>query len=185
MNPSLRESPSYGYRPSHLLEQLRLRLALPDDDRSIGELVFRTFKEAYAKKQPPRIMTEERKNDLYNVALRRKKGVVYVMELGSKIIGTYSLIFPYALGSQAWISGASNLRCLAIAPEYQGRGLSIVMLKSSQVLARSWNAQSICLHVQRGAQEVAQIYSRFGYVRDPKGDTMISGYALEGYILEI
>lgn len=72
---------------------------------------------------------------------------------------------------------------LTIAQEYQGLGLFRIMLESSKELARSWNSDSICLHVQREAQDVAQIYNRFGYIRDPRGDTMISGHALDGYLL--
>lgn len=162
---------------------LNIRLAHPGDDLAIGELLLRTFVQTYEKKLPKVATCTQRRRDLLNVTARRRGGVVCVLELGYRIVGTFSLIHPDSPECEAWIPEAANLRCVAIDPEFQGYRFSDFLLKSAVDFSQEWGIQCICLHVQAGANSVAKLYQSFGFSRDPHGDKICFGFGVEGYSL--
>lgn len=162
---------------------LRLRTATPGDDPSIGAFLLHTFLKTYQEKMPLFVTTEERKRDLLNVSAKRKVGTVCVLELGYRIVGTFSLIHPESDACEAWLENSANLRCVAIDPDFQGLGFSEILLTEAHRIARLWEVMHVCLHVQNGADAVARLYQKSGYIRDSRGDGEANGQNLEGYIL--
>lgn len=162
-----------------------VRLARVEDERAIGELLVRAFVQTYSRKLPEVETNSVRKLELHDVAGRREEGLVYVMELGYRIIGTFTLIRPGALLTQSWLPNTANLRCVAIDPEYHGLGLSQQLLVEAERRAREWGSDAICLHVQKGAEGVAKMYEKFGFRRDNRGDRVYNGSSIEGYAMWI
>lgn len=160
---------------------IQLRPAFPSDDLSVAELLLHTFISTYAQKLPTITTSDERKKELRDVGSRRKQGYVCIAELGYRTIGTFSLIHPESPLSEAWRPNGATLRCLAIDPEFHGLALSELLLDEADRVAGAWNAGAVFLHVQNGADRVATLYQRHGYVRDPLGDKISHGSSLEGY----
>lgn len=172
-------------RSRDIFDFINIRQASGLDDDDIGDLLVKSFTETYAEKLPHIATPQSRISELRNVKNRRENGEVCVLELGYRIIGTFSLIGPDSNQSESWIQKAGNLRCLAIDPEFHGLGFSEVLLNESERIARSWSLSFICLHVQKGADGVAKLYKKRGYIRGPHGDFESHGLPVEGYLLPL
>jgi ribosomal protein S18 acetylase RimI-like enzyme len=164
---------------------ISLRTAHPGDDLAIGELLVRSFREAYQKKLPTVMTTAEREIELRDVQSRRRNGIVRVMELGFQVMGTYSLIQSGCALDESWTPDTCTLRCLAIEPRFHSLKLSEQLLADAFAIAKRWRASAICLHVQAGAEGVAKLYRRFGFQRQEGGDKMNFGNLVEGYLLRL
>ena len=168
-----------------ILNFLDCRLARPSEDYLLGNLLIRAFVDTYARKLPKAVTNQERKEELMNVGQRRKDGLVYLLELGYKIVGTFSLIHPEAATSQSWMPRSANLRCLAVDPDYHGYGFSERLLEKAIQIARGWKCESVALHVQDGADGVARLYERYGFERCPQGDQETYGSRILAYLLRL
>lgn len=161
------------------------REAVAADDAAIGEVLVAAFVETYAQKMPHVTVTEGRKQSLMAVAQKRAVARVWVAELEGRVVGTVSLWPVGAEGSEAWIAGAADLRHLAVAPGFHGRGISAALMDTAERFAFASGAEAICLHVRRGAEGVARLYQGRGYVRRPEGDldklpeVFLDAYALQ------
>lgn len=165
------------------LERVVIREARPEDDAAIGELLVEAFITQYAKKLPEVRYTEERKRELRAVAAKRAVAKVLVAELEGRVVGTVALWPPGAPGSEAWVPGAADLRHLATAVDFHGRGLSTPLLDTAERMAREWGVPAICLHVRKGADGVARMYQRRGFVREPAGDLELPTVSLTAFVL--
>lgn len=164
---------------------MSIRNAHPGDDLVVGELLVRTFRETYAQKLPSIMTTPEREIELRDVNSRRINGVVRVTELGFQIIGSYSLIAPGSGLDESWTPRTCTLRCVAVDPRFHSLKLSEKLIFDALEVAQKWKASAICLHVQSGADGVARLYQKFGFVRDPRGDKRYMGNAIDGYLIEL
>lgn len=162
-----------------------IREARPEDDAVIGELLVTAFVTQYAQKLPEVVYTEGRKQELRDVASRRKVASVLVAEVDGEVVGTVALFPPGAPGSEAWLPHAADLRGLATAVRYHGQGLARPLLDAAEALARKWGLDAVCLHVRRGASGVARMYMKRGYVREPVGDLDLPTVFLEAYVLRL
>jgi predicted N-acetyltransferase YhbS len=147
-----------------------IREARASDDAAIGELLVRAFEEQYARKMPEVVITDSRRASLRDVASKRAVAKVWVAERHGQVVGTVTMWPPGVAGSEAWVSGAFDLRHLAVDASQRGSGVSTQLLDAAEAHARELNAHGICLHVRRGALGVAAVYTRRGYVRVPEGD---------------
>jgi predicted N-acetyltransferase YhbS len=147
-----------------------IREAKPEDDAAIGELLVSSYEEQYAKKMPEVVLTDERRATLRDVASKRAVAKVWVADEGGHVVGTVTMWPPGSPGSEAWVSGAFDLRHLAVARGHRGGGVSSKLMDAAEAYARAQKASSICLHVRRGAHGVVSVYTRRGYVRVPEGD---------------
>jgi len=164
-----------------ILNFLTVRDAEPRDDLAVGALLLKSFIETYSNKLPHITTGADRKAELLDVATRRREGVVKVVELGYRIVGTYTLIRPSSSLCQSWIPRTANLRCVAVDPEFHGYSFSEVILREAAEMAKRWECAGICLHVQKGADGVARLYTRFGFVADTSGDRVFHGHENAGY----
>jgi len=68
--------------------------------------------------------------------------------------------------------------------EVHGQGLSAPLLDEAERVAREqWRVPAICLHVRRGAEGVARMYMRRGYMREQAGDLELPTVSLVAYVL--
>lgn len=163
---------------------MRIRNAHPGDDLVVGEMLVKSFRETYAQKLPTISTTPEREIELRDVNSRRINGVVRISELGFQIIGSYSLIAPGSALDESWTPMTCTLRCVAIEPRFHSLKLSEKLIFDAIDVAKKWNTDGICLHVQAGADGVARLYGQFGFERDPRGDKHCMGNAIEGFLLK-
>ncbi|MDY7226472.1 GNAT family N-acetyltransferase [Hyalangium rubrum] len=165
--------------------RVRIREARPEDDGIIGELLVEAYVTQYAQKLPEVVYTEERKRTLRDVASKRAVATVLVAEVDGEVVGTVALFPPGAPDSEAWTPNTADLRHLATAVRYHGQGLSRPLMDAVEALARQWGVDAVALHVRRGAQGVARMYQRRGYVRTPEGDLDMPTVFLEAYLLRL
>lgn len=161
---------------------LVIRLARPEDDAAIGEVLVQGYVTAYAQKMPEVVVGEQRRRDLRAVAEKRAIATVLVAELDGQVVGTVAIFKPGAKTSEAWLPNAADLRHLATDPSVQGRGYATPLLDEAERIARDeWGVSAICLHVRKGNRGVARLYQARGYVRDSKGDLDYPEVSLEAY----
>jgi ribosomal protein S18 acetylase RimI-like enzyme len=134
---------------------------------------------------PEVVLTDRRKEELRDVASKRKEASVLVLELDGRVVGTVALWVPGSPRSEAWLPEAWDLRHLAFDPAVHGRGLSASLLDGAEQMARASGARFICLHVRRGNKGVAKLYMGRGYERDPKGDLELPEVLLDAYFLRL
>jgi ribosomal protein S18 acetylase RimI-like enzyme len=165
-------------------EKLVVRLARPEDDVAVGEVLVEGYVTAYAQKMPHVVVGEQRRRDLRAVAQKRQIATVLVADLNGAVIGTVAIFKPGAETSEAWLPNAADLRHLAMHPSVQGRGFARPLLDEAERICRDeWRVSAICLHVRRGNKGVARLYQSRGYVRDPSGDLSYPEVELEAYAL--
>jgi ribosomal protein S18 acetylase RimI-like enzyme len=162
-----------------------VREARPDDDAAVGEILVSGYLTRYAQKMPEVVLTDRRKEELRDVASKRKEASVLVLELDGKVVGTVALWVPGSPRSEAWLPEAWDLRHLAFDPAVHGRGLSAPLLDGAEQMARASGARFICLHVRRGNKGVARLYMARGYERDPRGDLELPEVLLDAYFLRL
>ncbi|GMU63706.1 MAG: N-acetyltransferase [Myxococcaceae bacterium] len=157
-------------RLSMAVDGYTLRRAEPRDDAAVGELLVQSFLEQYARKMPEVMVSEERKDELRATAGKRAVARVWVVEHRGEVVGTVAMWPPGAPGSEAWSSGAVNLRHLAVHARHRGAGVSSLLLDAAEAWARELGAPAVCLHVRRGAAGVRGLYLKRGYQRRAEGD---------------
>ena len=166
------------------MSEVRVRLARPEDDAVLGEILVAGFVTAYARKMPHVVVSDRRKAELRDVAGKRAKATVLVAELDGRVAGTVTIWKPGSPQSEAWLPNAADLRQLAADPAAQGKGLSKALLDEAERIAREdWRVSAICLHVRRGNVGVAKLYMSRGYVREPQGDLVLPEVELDAYAL--
>ncbi len=161
---------------------LTVREATSEDESCVASLLLNSFDTTYAEKLPQAVLSEDRKRDLQDVNARRKGGGVWILEMGNRLIGTFSLLLPSSQLSESWLPDMATLRCVAVAPEYHGLGLSERLLQEADDRVRLWGLKGICLHIVKEATSVGRVYERYGYLRDRRGDREFLGLSLSGYI---
>lgn len=89
--------------------------------------------------------------------VRRRKKIVGVLELGVKK--------PWAI-DKSYFSRSNRvlyLTGMAVAPEWQRRGLGRAMLENARQIARNWPAQAIRLDAYDAAAGAGEFYARCGF----------------------
>ncbi len=166
------------------MSEVKVRLARPEDDERLGEILVSGYVSAYARKMPQVVLSDRRKAELRDVGKKREQATVLVAELLGRVVGTVTLWKQGAPQSEAWLPDAADLRHLAIDPALQGKGLSRALLDEAERIAREdWRVSAVCLHVRRGNIGVAKLYMSRGYVREPEGDLDLPEVELDAYAL--
>src|SRR5262245_24866750 len=117
------------------------------DDRLVSQLLLATFAATNAAKRPDLVSTAERIRELEDVAGRRASGVVRILEIGRRIVGTYSLVRSGSPACVAWSERDAYLRAVAVDPEFQGIRLADSLMTDALALARAWGQGGVGLHI--------------------------------------
>jgi len=152
---------------SEMNNMTNIRVAQSMDDDVIAQLLIKSFAHLYTEMGVE--MSSERTGYLKDQAARRMFATCFVYEVVGEIVGTVTIVPPCS-HSKAWLSGAWELRLLAVDPQIQGQGIARKLLKFAEQNANAAGARIICLHARRGVSNQARLYLTRGYVRDPSGD---------------
>ena len=155
------------------------------DDYRVSQFLLATFALTTAIRRPELVNTAERVQELNDVCSRRASGVVRLLEIGHRIVGTYALMRPNTKECLAWIEGAAYLRAVAIASDFQGIKLTDSLMADAIRVAQEWNVTRICLHVIQGSEGLARLYQRYGFQADSSGDQFGKGFDLNGFQMGI
>ena len=169
------------------------RVATPQDDSAIGDLLVQSFLQTYARKLPDVVLTERRLADLRNVESRRKEAVVLALEeldtedsAYKKIVGTLTISMPGAPKSNAWIPGYADGKMLVILPEYHQLGLSRLLIDTGEKMIIEKGGIGVSIHVRREAKGLARSYEAVGFRRAPEGDLdLLPEIFLEAYTKQL
>ena len=170
-------------RDRDILRFIGLKDTQPSDDLEISGLLLQSFTLTNRKKLPNIQTDDNRIIELLSIQERRNHGIVRAIELGRRLVGTYSLLRPYSAGNQSKLPESAHLRCVAIDVDFQGLGLGDVLLQDAIEIAKRWEAPSVTLEVFSGAFGLNKFYTRHGFERCPQGDYQKGAYLLEAYIL--
>src|SRR5207302_5150516 len=137
---------SAPHRPgASAMSEVKVRLARPEDDERLGEILVSGYVTAYARKMPQVVLSDRRKAELREVGKKREQATVLVAELEGRVVGTVTLWKKGAPQSEAWLPDAADLRHLAIDPALQGKGLSSALLDEAERIAREeWRLSAVC-----------------------------------------
>lgn len=146
---------------------ITIRAARVEDDGPIAALLIRTFKSLYARMGVE--MSADRERYLEDQPGRRAYAITFVCVEDDEVLATVTLV-PPSTRSEAWVTGAWDLRLLAVDDRMHGRGIASELLAAAERQAVNTGATAMCLHARRGVENQARLYIASGYVRDQAGD---------------
>lgn len=164
---------------------VKLRTAFPGDDLHLGNFLVGIFRDTWRLRIPNLISYVDREIDLRDVHSRRSQGIVRIMELGERMVGTYSLIAPGTALDESWRENSATLLCLGVDKTFHSVKLMEKLLMDAVQQARLWKIRGICLHIKGGMVQAANIHTSFGFRRDERGDKLVYGTIMEGYCLRL
>jgi GNAT superfamily N-acetyltransferase len=86
-------------------------------------------------------------------------GVIYLAQAGNEIIGSAALIKSG--------DGVYELAKMAVTPEWQGKGISKLLLERCLNTARSWNARKLNLYSNSQLEPALKLYEKYGFYHIP------------------
>ena len=90
-------------------------------------------------------------------------GFIYLAKDGNKIVGTAGLANE---GDSIY-----ELVKMAVTPEYQGRGISKLLLEKCLAKAKELNAKKILLYSNSQLQRAISLYKKYGFVHIDASDS--------------
>ncbi len=168
-----------------IMHFVHTREATERDDSALGGFLLKVFGQATCENKPDVPLVPGRIQELLNVSGRRAHGSVRILELGDRIIGSYSLIRPQTDLTGAWSNEAAYFCSFAIDSSIQGLGLAALLLMEAHALALSWEMKAMQLKVVSTAEGLHRLYKKAGFYPDPKGDGHEFGFDLNGYTCEL
>lgn len=168
-----------------VLHFISTRDACERDDDALGAFLLKVFGVAAFEQTPGFPLLPGRIQELMAVRQRREGGIVRILELGQRLIGTYSLLKPEAANSGGWLPSAAYFCSFAIDMSVQGLGLAPILMLDAQAKALHWDLSAINLKVVATAKGLHRLYEKLGFVRDPRGDGQEFGFDLLGYTCQL
>jgi GNAT superfamily N-acetyltransferase len=166
-----------------------VRPASAADDHALGELLVSAFVAKYAEKMPEVQIPDSRREDLRDTAGRRENGDLQVLvaeTAAGELAGTVTIFRPGERSLRTRRSGAAEIRYMAVALPFQGRGVAPLLLEEARRVAAAWGASTLTLQVRRGAHGVARFYQGAGFMRDASDDAdLLPEIYLEAYWLPL
>lgn len=164
---------------------IHVRPATQLDDLAVGEILIQSFVQKYARKKPDFSVPENRKTELRAVDMHRRNGLVLVGEIENQVIGSVTLFKHGSLSSHSWDEHFSELRFLAVAPQYHGLGYGTPIMAAAEEECKNWGSHGIVIRVRKELEGLKKFYENRGFVRDPRGDQDLApGLYLVGFQLK-
>lgn len=114
---------------------------------------------------------------LRDVAARTRETVVLAAYDGVRPVGSVTL----AAGGTRWAEvaqdGEAELRMLAVAPEVQGRGVALALVRAAIETAEEMDAEALVLTSSEDQEIAARRYLAAGFERAPERDWAPEWYA--------
>ena len=83
-------------------------------------------------------------------------GVIYMAEAENQLVGSAALIKEEQ-------DGVYELAKMAVTADWQGRGISKMLIEKCLETARSWNAKRVTLYSNSQLQTALQLYKKYGF----------------------
>ena len=168
-------------RREDIIDYISYRNAEEADDLQLAKFLVETFSITNHDKVVLDTMCPDRVKELSATKERRENGLVRVLEIGSSIVGTYSLHNPGAITSGSWEDGAYYFSSLAIHPKLQGLGIGRVLLLEAKARVRHKGEGVLTLHVNENALRLQKFYETLDCVPDKNGDCQYFGITWKGF----
>jgi ribosomal protein S18 acetylase RimI-like enzyme len=141
-----------------------VRLAQPSDYAQAGSATA----EAYAPFLDMKVPSQREYLDVVaDLASRAKTQILFVAECEGKLVGSVSL----ALNTEHEVApGASHVRMLGVAPNYEGLGAGRGLLRACVERSREAGKQTIGLRTMPPMQRAQHLYEKVGFQRYPEQD---------------
>ncbi|MDQ1393747.1 MAG: hypothetical protein QOF30_2724 [Acidimicrobiaceae bacterium] len=109
--------------------------------------------------------------ELADVAGRAKVSEVLVAVDGRDLVGCVTLVPDHRSPLAEQVEeGECQIRMMAVAPSYQGRGVGQLLLDASLQRARALGRRAVLLHSTPAMTAAHRLYQRNGFVRVPERD---------------
>lgn len=152
-----------------IVNYMTLRDAQEADDQQVGDFLLKVFSLAHCIHTRETPVQPARIEEILAVSHRRKNGVVRILELGRKIVGSYGLVRP-GKNSGAWNQNASYFCAFAIDTNMQGLGLAALLIADAQLTSLAWDLPVMDFKVVKFSKKLHYFYQKLGFRPDPFGD---------------
>ena len=163
-----------------ILNFIDIRDSKINDDEELGNLLVETFRETNAEKNVSSIMNCEREYELRNTKLRRENALVRVVELGNKLVGSYTLSMPESKTHDSWNKHSCYLSTVAVHRVLHGLGIGRMLVLEAIMKSLETPSKHLTLYVEKNAPRLQSFYKSFGFYHDPLGDQTSCGMDLLG-----
>ncbi|MDD9951203.1 MAG: GNAT family N-acetyltransferase [Zetaproteobacteria bacterium] len=164
-----------------LLHYVHLEEANKEDDVALIYFLIHTFEEVTnARIAKGYEMVPQRRAELALTRERRQQGLVKVLKLDTRIIGTYCLLGADHF-ADAWEPSLLYFNSFAIHQDFHGTQLSQLLLADAHVEALKSEANGIGMTVFSELTGLMRFYEKWDFVTDPDGDTTSETGHLLGY----
>jgi GNAT superfamily N-acetyltransferase len=94
-------------------------------------------------------------------------GVIYLAQADNEIVGSAALIKT--------AEGLYELAKMAVTQQWQGKGISKLLLEKCLNTARSWNARKLSLYSNSQLQTALKLYEKYGFnYVSPEGSPFVT-----------
>ena len=140
------------------MNSITIREASPADLPQLMQLI------AQSDMSPDNCLTADQAKELYNKIAATGCHTIYVAELNSAIVGTFSLIVVQQLSH----NGAKSIIAedVVVKSELQGQGIGQQMMKFATELGQALGCYKIALSSGNARTEAHAFYEKFGFKKD-------------------
>lgn len=150
-----------------------------EDCSAVADIILRAYAPGVAADDPYR-------EDLADTAGRMREAQVLVAWWGGQAVGTITVCPPGSMHSEIAQADESELRMLAVAPEWQGRGIGRALLQAVIARARVAGYAALVLSSAPWMTHAHHLYARLGFLRTPERDWHPrADVALATYLLDL
>lgn len=149
--------------------EVRIRTAQRGDYERIGELTAAAYIEGGHMRPQDRYMEH-----LHNVADRAERATLLVAEVDGQVAGSVTVTDYQGPYAEVARPGELEFRMLAVAPEYQGRGIARQLVRHIVSEAESRpDIRGITLCSLASMTRAHELYRSEGFVADPGRDFVL------------
>lgn len=140
-----------------------IRPATPDDYPAIGELTTAAYVTA-GHVAPDDIYAQI----LVDMAARQRD--LYVAEVDGHVAGAVNIVTPGSEHCQVAYDNEGEFRMLAVAPQYQGRGIGRALVQFVLDQAQAQGLQRVAITTMTTMTSAQAMYEAMGFHRAPERD---------------
>ena len=164
----------------------KIRDARPEERDSIAALTRRAYGEYATIMEPAAWEGLDRALD---AALASTDAIDRIVADHDGVVIGSVLLYPPAVQAYSFTSERAawpELRLLAVAPDWRGKGVGEALVHECVRRARALGATELGLHTSHSMRTAMRLYERLGFVRAPERDFRPAGTeVVEGYRLPL
>lgn len=156
-----------------------IRPATPDDFTAVAELTTAAYVTA------GHVSTQDPYAQVLVDMTSRQHGL-YVADVDGHIAGAINIVPPGSQHAQVAYDNEGEFRMLAVAPQYQGRGIGRALVQFALDMAQRQALQRVAITTMGSMTSAQAMYEAMGFHRAPERDWNLytAGYAEDSEGLE-